>query len=499
MNKKRIASLLIAGLTLSGLFAACGDAGDKPAPSATASDGQLDAAETTAEETANPYDPGVPESDFGGYTFTFYIRKCGSNFWTVTDIWVEDLTGDALNDAVYNRNQYLSETYNINIAQEYAGDNGSCSTAIQKMVMAGDAVDAVVVNGNDTTTLAMKGNLTDLNTVPYIDFTKPWWDQHSVSGLNLYNKVFFAAGEATIADNNAVNIIAFVKANVTDYGLEDPYQLVRDGTWTLDKFTYMAETVSRDLNGDGVKDESDIMGYMHFGDAGQTMFNAMGNMDGIIDDSGQPQLTFLTERSVSSWQKLIAFIQKDCTMSMSKELRVYKGMGDYDVKVKVIEGKNTLFSWVHMRDIENLRGVESDFGVLPNPKFDEAQASYCNENDPYGTGLVSVPKTCPDLERAGIVIEAFSAKSMEIVRPAYYDINLTGKYMRDNDSEEMLDIIFKSVIYDIGRFYNWGGMYDQISNLWNSKKDTIAASWEKIQSKAEKKMQDTIDLFNAVE
>ena len=88
---------------------------------------------------------------------------------------------------------------------------------------------------------------------------------------------------------------------------------------------------------------------------------------------------------------------------------------------------------------------------------------------------------------------------MEIVRPAYYDINLTGKYMRDNDSEEMLDIIFKSVIYDIGRFYNWGGMYDQISNLWNSKKDTIAASWEKIQSKAEKKMQDTIDLFNAVE
>ena len=475
-KNQKLLSIILAVVLFAGLSAACGEnGGDKPVAAQTAADGVIDENVTEAEETANIYDPGVPDSDFGGYTFTFYIRECGSNFWTVTDIWVEDLTGDALNDAVYNRNQYLNETFNINVAQEFIGDNGSCSTKVQKMVMAGDAVDAVVCNGNDTTTLAMKGNLTDLTTIPYIDLTKPWWDQHSVTGLNLYDKVFFAAGEATIADNNAVNIIAFVKANVTDYGLDDPYQLVRDGTWTLDKFTYMAETVSRDLNGDGVKDESDIMGYMHFGDAGQTMFNAMGNMDGIIDGSGEPQLTFLTERSVSSWQKLIEFIQKDCTMSMSKELRVYKGMGDYDVKVKMIEGKNTLFSWVHMRDIENLRGVETDFGVLPNPKFDEAQESYCNENDPYGTGLVSVPKTSPDLERAGIIIEAFSAKSMEIVRPAYYDINLQGKYMRDNDSEEMLTVIFDSVIYDIGRFYNWGGMYDQISSLWNSKKDSIAA------------------------
>ena len=447
------------------------------------------------DETEESFDPGVPVNDYGGYTFTFYIRKCGSNFWTVKDIWVEELSGDALNDAIYNRNDYINNTYNIEVAQEYMGDNGACSSYVAKMVTAGENMDAVICNGNDTTSIAGKGQLLDLKDVPYLNLEQKWWDQNSIHDLSLCGKIFFAAGELTEADNNAVNVIAFVKDNVTDYHLDDPYELVRDGTFTIDKFVEMSNAVLTDKNGDGKYNENDVIGYLYFGDSGQTMFNALGNMCAVLDDQGEPQITFLTDRSVESWTKLISFIQQDCTLSMSTELSMYKGMGDYDVKVKMIEGKNTLFSWVHMRDIENLREVESDFGILPNPKLDEAQENYCNENDPYGTGFFSVPITCADPERTGILIEAFSARSMQIVLPAYYDITLQGKYMRDDDSLEMLEIIFDSVIYDIGRYYNWGSMYGTISNMWNNKADTFASSFEKSVKIVNKSMEKTLKAY----
>ena len=493
---KRLACMALALMML--CLAACSESGGNAKDEQGASAGaETPAADISAveEETEESFDPGVPVNDYDGYTFTFYIRKCGSNFWTVKDIWVEELNGDALNDAIFNRNDYINNTYNITVAQEFMGDNGACSTYVTKMVTAGENMDAVICNGNDTTSIAGKGQVMDLKDVPYLNLEAKWWDQNSIKDLSLCGKTFFAAGELTEADNNAVNVIAFVKDNITDYHLDDPYELVREGTFTIDKFVEMSNAVLTDKNGDGKYNENDVIGYLYFSDSGQTMFNALGNMCAVLDDNGDPQITFLTDHSAASWTKLISFIQQDCTLSMSTELDVYKGMGDYDVKVKMIEGKNTLFSWVHMRDIENLREVESDFGVLPNPKFDEAQATYCNENDPYGTGFFSVPITCAEPERTGIIIEAFSARSMQTVLPAYYDITLEGKYMRDNDSLEMLEIIFDSVIYDIGRYYNWGSMYGTISSMWNGKQDTFASSFEKTVKIVNKSMEKTLKTY----
>ncbi len=493
---KRLACMALALMML--CLAACSESGGNAKDEqGTSAGAETPAADISAveEETEESFDPGVPVNDYDGYTFTFYIRKCGSNFWTVKDIWVEELNGDALNDAIFNRNDYINNTYNITVAQEFMGDNGACSTYVTKMVTAGENMDAVICNGNDTTSIAGKGQVMDLKDVPYLNLEAKWWDQNSIKDLSLCGKTFFAAGELTEADNNAVNVIAFVKDNITDYHLDDPYELVREGTFTIDKFVEMSNAVLTDKNGDGKYNENDVIGYLYFSDSGQTMFNALGNMCAVLDDNGDPQITFLTDHSAASWTKLISFIQQDCTLSMSTELDVYKGMGDYDVKVKMIEGKNTLFSWVHMRDIENLREVESDFGVLPNPKFDEAQATYCNENDPYGTGFFSVPITCAEPERTGIIIEAFSARSMQTVLPAYYDITLEGKYMRDNDSLEMLEIIFDSVIYDIGRYYNWGSMYGTISSMWNGKQDTFASSFEKTVKIVNKSMEKTLKTY----
>ena len=187
LSLKRLQCAALALLMLTA--AACSNSGNGQQDPAVSSAG----AETTAadpeapveEETEEVFDPGVPVNDYGGSDFTFYIRKCGANFWTVKDIWTEELNGEALNDAIYNRNDYINTTYNVSIGQEFMGDNGACATYVNKMVTAGENMDAVICNGNDTTVIAGKGQCMDLTEVPYLNLEQKWWDQNSIHDLSL--------------------------------------------------------------------------------------------------------------------------------------------------------------------------------------------------------------------------------------------------------------------------------------------------------------------------
>ena len=102
------------------------------------------------------------------------------------------------------------------------------------------------------------------------------------------------------------------------------------------------------------------------------------------------------------------------------------------------------------------RMSETDFGVLPFPKYDESQDEYITLAAESGY-VVGVPLTNTDPERAGIILEALAAESTSTVKTAAYDVCLNGKYIRDEESSEMLDIIFGNKIYDIAYLVSIGG------------------------------------------
>ena len=98
--------------------------------------------------------------------------------------------------------------------------------------------------------------------------------------------------------------------------------------------------------------------------------------------------------------------------------------------------------------IESLRDMESDFGIIPYPKFDEAQTEYYSRVSYYWANVV--PTTNTHLEMTGAILEAFISYSARYVVPAYYDIALKTKYSRDEESVAMLDLIFENRVVDIG-------------------------------------------------
>jgi hypothetical protein len=88
-----------------------------------------------------------------------------------------------------------------------------------------------------------------------------------------------------------------------------------------------------------------------------------------------------------------------------------------------------------------------------------------------------------------------AAKSVGTVTEAYYDKALTYKYMRDEESAKMLDMILASRIYDLAYIYDWGSLYTQLKSLINTGKDTVASTWDKKMAAAEKALTKTVDAY----
>ena len=92
--------------------------------------------------------------------------------------------------------------------------------------------------------------------------------------------------------------------------------------------------------------------------------------------------------------------------------------------------------------------MDDDFGIIPYPKFDE--------EDEYATvinghaHLIVIPTTVEDVERTGAITEALCAYGSRDVIPAFYDVSLKTKYARDEESEDMMDLIKSSIVYDLG-------------------------------------------------
>ena len=100
--------------------------------------------------------------------------------------------------------------------------------------------------------------------------------------------------------------------------------------------------------------------------------------------------------------------------------------------------------------LETLRAMDTDFGLIPYPKYDEAQKDYISLD--WG-GLLSVPCTITNPELVGAAMELLAWESANEVLPTYYDIVLTGKLSRDDDAVKMLDILFDTITYEIGGNY----------------------------------------------
>lgn len=133
--------------------------------------------------------------------------------------------------------------------------------------------------------------------------------------------------------------------------------------------------------------------------------------------------------------------------------------------------------------------MDADFGIIPFPKYDEEQENYISYISPASVAML-LPNSLPAdrLSRSATVMENFNALSYETVLPAYYEITLTGKSLRDNESAEMLDIMFGSAECELSYVYSWDNYHNTIIDVL-TKGQNITSSLEGKRSAVEAKIE----------
>jgi len=479
--KKVFSILLIAVMLLS--FAACGG---EPEETGSVVDPAATAADPSAE---TPELPAASELNIDG---EFRILVSGNS---ARDDFEGNSEGTAVQIAIHRRNAVLAEKYGVEIVNDNISKFGSITgsgtgfSTIYNDYMSGEgAYDAASIGAYDIATLSYSGYLHDLNDTPYLNLSKSYWDQKANQDMTIGGKMYYTTGDIAFNDNVCTMAILFNKDMVDEYALDDPYELVRDGDWTLENFARLGKAVSEDINQDGVFDEKDKYGILTWNDAWMGMLAAAGEKICTVNDNGEIELSLYNERVVNLFDRYreLAYDQSHCfSYQYDANTGTVPSTSAWDAnRDAMFNESRVLFYMQTMGAVERYRDSETNFGILPYPKMDAEQEEYGHSISAYHVQFICVPEMAKDYERSGIVLEELAYQGLQLITPAYYEQSLVGRYVRDEESVDMLDIVFATRVYDLGSYYKVGS-YETKIKAQHRDRTPISSMYETYRTSAE--------------
>ena len=461
--------------------------------------------ESNAEPATEIERPNIPDdTDYNGYEFRVLVPVTyQGESGDFREVYVEEENGETLNDAVYKRNSIVENLLNVKIKAIVGTTWHEMPNSVKKSVQAGsDDFDAIA--GAYQPSIAYAGCLANLYNVPNINLSKPWWDQRMIESLSYKkSKLYYISGDIGYYDKYGSACLLFNKRLFADNGLEYPYEKVRNGVWTIDEFSMLVKNYTRDLNGDGKMDENDQWGLTE--NSGAALRTLFGCSERIInlDNDGVPYFGAISERHIKAVTAIGEMLSDKNTVLIADSGQLSHISDPYTDGIhKVFRNSQVFFLGSQINEIVRFRDMDDDFGVIPFPKLDATQKDYQSWTVSYGNGSAfSIPVTT-NLERTGMIMEVMAGYSTDIIIPALIDVSLKSKFARDEDSAEMLEIIFKSKVYDFVMEYGWGRIawadlyWNVYSQLTLRGSDTFVSSIEKEMTRGE---QQTEKWINTIE
>ncbi len=440
--------------------------------------------ETLATVTRDPNeitDPNymheLPQTNFNGREFNILTNN---GFWGDT-IDEESESDDPVKSAKYKRNRLIEETYGI-VINEVKHENAK--SAIQTSYNAGtDDYDAVSLCSYDCASLAANGYFQDLTSIENLDLNKYYWDQSMIRDLSVDDKNFFVTGDMFTTPLAGTFVILFNKRLQRDYDLPDFYDMVRNKTWTIDYFTQLINNPSYGYSDDGNSSvgPEDRFGFAMQEEVYLALFYGMGGKLTAKDEADLPVMNLSTRTNLDLVDKVNSVTKTGNNTIDSHEWLDYSSGGGF-VSGSIFDEGRSLFFSSNASNIAGFREMEDDFGVLPLPLK--------NESSEYlsfvysGANVVAIPmQNKEDASFAGFVLEVLAAESYRLLTPAYYDQTLKGKYQRDEDSYEMLDIACRNRVWDFGYVCSFGNIYAPFISQIKEGSGTFASFMQRMERK----------------
>ncbi len=460
MSKRIIASLLLSLFLISSVACSGGSGTDVSSDSTSSSDVVTTAPEGVVDTS---YSGSLESVDYGGSTFKIVSTNSLNDYtYPTTQNFASESNGEVVNDALYDRDRWLEDKFNVKVEYTDARDGGLSASQgakrIMNSVMAGDYEYDLVIEdmAQYTRMLADNGVCYSLNMVDGIDLSADYWFPELNNVLKIGESQCFVACPLSPRFYGSVYIIMFNRDLAADLGLDSFYDMVKSGAWTFEALDKASTVALADIDGDTFITKNDRFGFAYEGLTAYSMMIGTGNHY-IKNDGDTLRVTLNDENIVNILQEMAKIFDSDYGFMYDNDTTGYW---------EILESGRYLFQNTCTFNLAGFRDYTYDYGILPMPKYDEEQDGYYGYSQPFANAGPIIPLTvsADRLSMVGTLTNAMCAYGYDYIRPAVFENVIQLKGARDEASAEIIDMIFDNITFDFTFTLPFTSLRSVISN-----------------------------------
>lgn len=447
-NVMRLLSVLLVVLMTLPLVIACKDTANE------ATNG-----ENGPAQSEDKYRDDLPEDmDFGGEDVNFLSRSFD---WYVNELTVESGdTSDIVDAAVWRRQMNVEQRIGINMVNTMLDGDGTdgyalVTNAIREEILAGtNDYDIGVNNLSRVFETVTEGLFWNMNKVPNVDLSKPYYSQNFNYTSTIEGKQFAVTGDAALTFIKFAFATFFNRNMAENQKIPDLYQTVLNGDWTFEYQGTLVKELYTDGNSNSKKDESDTFGLLTNSVLGVDPYWSAFDLPLITKNAaGKAEVTVNVDKMTNSLKMINQLFWQSQGVYVAPHV---SNDGELETAAQMFAADQGLFmtNRLYACETEALRNMESLYGIIPMPKFEKAQEqyySYCHDLMSVYVISAAVPET--RLAMVGAALECLFSESLEC-RTKLFEEALKVKYQSTEKTGQMLDIIIDHMKLDTGIIYS---------------------------------------------
>lgn len=435
---KKTAAMFLIICTLMCMLASCKSKSDEQESQTTTSEASA-SAQLTQEDIL-----GFAKEDNGDRQFNVLVNNKYAHFDMKSDfIGLEN--GDIVESEVYNRTLACNEYLGIDIA--YSQQDGSYNSNVISMLtpiaLAGgeDSYDMIAIGLNTGImgqTIDIFANVLEMK---YINTEHDWWVSEVTEQVSMNDQLYFLTGDFAISTYAYLGCVYANLQVAEDNRLDtDFYDMVKKGEWTLEKFFGLYANVGAGENSYANDKGKATLGWANVSTGVRVMWSScdVSLFERDEETEAFSLKTSLDDRTISLIDMFRAEYEKPNTY--------YFGDDELTVADNLFTSDRCLFYSYYLYKAKdfNSEGMESEFAILPLPKYDSDQTDYISTNVSAYNALFFLSST-PNPDLSGKVAEFMGWYGKEYIIPVYYDNYLKLRSSNKEENIEMLDLIRDSL------------------------------------------------------
>ena len=425
----------------------------------TGESGQTNPGGTSTAKTQSPGNKTTTTKKGGPVITEAPAQKLNATI-TIASIWAEQWIGSKTPDknetpahkkAVEKFNKTLDEIeeeYGVTINFKKA-DAGKIVSNITTSFSGGSPyADIVEISPVIYYTLVTNKSalLEPFDANPIINIKDKQWFGPTKEFTKYKGKTYGLSWITDLYETPVRNVMYFNKKLLAQAGYKDLYNMVKNGTWTWDKFEEICKDVQ---NKTGVKA---LTGFSE----DSVAINFIASNDGLLaKENGKGQYDFVTrfpDTYLPHTQKALDF-----THQLIYQDKLWHTPNPKGTELDFIAGKAAFMIMGFDIAANNLTtNMKDDYGILPCPKGPDA-SKYVGH---YGEGrffcLLKENNKTKNLKNASIILNAIAARSYV----SDWKTMERERSLRDKESADMMEIMINNPVVDITA--NCGAFRDQV-------------------------------------